>query len=138
MTGSRNGGQPLEPIDISGINKATLLMELYNAARPPAVRNWRAPPQRMNKVQAEIILASAGTSFGKLDFRGEARTIAADLAPDRLYGAGYDAANGPNAALVVVRKILREHPAVIHGREKSGLGIEEARPPGTQLRLKLG
>jgi len=91
-------------MNISGIDKAVVLMALYNHARPQGMGLLIFNPAPMSIEEARKILATGQRYFDYL--RG--RILKVDLSQDFLDTRLYNRDNGPNAAENAILEILDE------------------------------
>lgn len=94
-------------IDISGLDKASVLMALYAAAKPQGMGYLQFTPGFLERSVAEDLLKH-DTYFDYL--RG--RVMKVNLAGDRLDPWLYDRDNGPNAAMKALQRaeLIRTEP----------------------------
>jgi hypothetical protein len=88
-------------IDISNLDKAKVLVALYNAARPQGLGFLHYTPEDMTYEQAVSILGSGHTYFDYL----QGRVMKADLSGDSFDPYLYDRDNGPGAAWDALQQI---------------------------------
>ena len=93
----------METIDISGLDKAEVLAELYNRAQTQGLGPLHFDPENMTKEQAAAILDSGSTYFDYL----KGRVLKVDLSKEEFNPALYDRDNGENAAARVIEPIAR-------------------------------
>lgn len=88
-------------IDITGIDKATLLTALYNSSKPLAMGFIFSRRTLMSKEDAQRYIDRGQTSFGYL----EGRAMNIDISGDQMDPQLYDSCNRPGAAKRVVEMI---------------------------------
>jgi len=85
----------MSSISIKGLDKAAVLLALYNRAKPQGMGFFQSSPEPMKIEEARKILEEAGDgSFDYLD----GRVMKVDIAGDELEPRLYDRDNGGNAA----------------------------------------
>lgn len=89
-------------IDISGLDKATLLAALYNASSPQGMGFLHFDAQPMTPEDAQAIIASFGTSRPLYFDYLKGRVMKINLTKDEMDEWGYDRDLGTGAAQRVV------------------------------------
>lgn len=88
-------------IDISQMNKATVLAALYNRAKPQGMGLLHYTPQDMSIEEAQNLLDSGQTYFDYV----KGRVMKIDLESDSLRTDLYDHDNGHGAAALVLSQL---------------------------------
>ncbi len=89
-------------MNISKLNKAKVLVALYNRAKPQGMGFIQYTPEGMTESQAQELLNSGQTYF---DYVG-GRVMKIDLSKDELRTSLYNRDNGENAAEDAIAALL--------------------------------
>ena len=93
----------MDKISLAGLDKAKVLMALYDSSRPLGMGFLHYTPEPLDKRAACKALA-AGTYFDYLN----GRVMKVDLGGDELDPCLYDRDNGEGAALKAIEKVRKE------------------------------
>jgi hypothetical protein len=91
-----------EQIDISKMDKAEVLVRLYNRAKPQGLGFLSATTEAMNAAEAQKILDGGQTYFDYL----QGRVMKVDLAEDHMRTDLYNRDNGTDAAQAALVDLL--------------------------------
>lgn len=90
----------MDEIDLTGLDKADVLVALYNASKPQGVGIWYFDPAPMTVDEARVLLESS-TYFDYI----KGRIMKVDLSGDTLGVQWYDRDNGPGVAERVIATV---------------------------------
>ncbi len=90
-----------ETISLNGLNKADVLVVLYNASKPQGMGFMQYDPRSMTREEAQSLLDEGQTYFDYL----KGRVMKVDLSGDELDPRGYDRDNGQGAAERVISSL---------------------------------
>lgn len=97
-------------IDITGLDKATVLAALYNRSRPQGMGFLHFDPEPMTRDEAQAVIASGGTHLSDRSLYFDylkGRVMKVDLSKDEFDPWLYDRDNGNGAAYEVVSELRR-------------------------------
>ena len=92
-------------MDIKDLNKAEVLAELYNHAKPQGMGFLHYDPNPMTVDEAQQILDQGHTYFDYV----KGRVMKVDLGTDELNTRLYNRDNGENAAESVIERLVKSH-----------------------------
>lgn len=85
-------------MNITGLNKATVLAALYNRAQPQGMGFLQYDPAPWTEVEAQAYIDTYGLDFDYV----KGRVMKIDLSEDDVYTSGYNRDNGAGAAEEVI------------------------------------